>query len=345
MHTTGTAFDDMDNDMDFDAQPKTTVITDAIAAQRFASVKTHTTFTERCGKCGGTGRYSGPSSHGSRCFACDGAGFKAFKTSPEQRAQARAKAADRKERQRDERLAAFIEAYPEMHAWMTEKAASFDFAANMLDAVRQYGDLTDAQRAAVERCMARDAERKATAAQRVEDPLAKALEAVLEKLQPRDRDFAKSLLAGHARYGSFSERQLPHVQRLVASAAAPAADVVMVPKFFDVLQRHAKFYIGKITITRKNADSLCWIKHDDSADVVGKIEGGKVVLFGKRMQAAGLDDSDILPVLRDLENDPLGTAKAHGKLAGRCCSCGRELTDENSIAAGIGPICAEKFAG
>jgi len=33
----------------------------------------------------------------------------------------------------------------------------------------------------------------------------------------------------------------------------------------------------------------------------------------------------------------------YGKLAGRCCSCGRELTDDDSIEAGIGPVCARKF--
>lgn len=36
-------------------------------------------------------------------------------------------------------------------------------------------------------------------------------------------------------------------------------------------------------------------------------------------------------------------AKAFGALYGTCCVCGRTLTDEESIAAGIGPICAGRF--
>ena len=36
-------------------------------------------------------------------------------------------------------------------------------------------------------------------------------------------------------------------------------------------------------------------------------------------------------------------AKAFGKLYGICCCCGRTLTDEYSIANGIGPICAGKY--
>lgn len=39
----------------------------------------------------------------------------------------------------------------------------------------------------------------------------------------------------------------------------------------------------------------------------------------------------------------LDEAKAYGKLYGLCIICGRTLTDEYSIANGIGPICAEKF--
>jgi hypothetical protein len=36
-------------------------------------------------------------------------------------------------------------------------------------------------------------------------------------------------------------------------------------------------------------------------------------------------------------------AAKFGALYGTCCRCGRTLTDEESIAAGIGPICAGKF--
>jgi len=35
-------------------------------------------------------------------------------------------------------------------------------------------------------------------------------------------------------------------------------------------------------------------------------------------------------------------AAKFGALYGYCCVCGRTLTDENSIAAGIGPICVKK---
>lgn len=39
----------------------------------------------------------------------------------------------------------------------------------------------------------------------------------------------------------------------------------------------------------------------------------------------------------------LEDAKKFGRETGTCCSCGRELTNPESIEAGIGPICAQKF--
>ncbi len=49
----------------------------------------------------------------------------------------------------------------------------------------------------------------------------------------------------------------------------------------------------------------------------------------------GLDDSTLLS---------LEEAKAFGQLYGVCCNCGRRLTDETSIAEGIGPVCAKRWS-
>jgi hypothetical protein len=39
----------------------------------------------------------------------------------------------------------------------------------------------------------------------------------------------------------------------------------------------------------------------------------------------------------------LDEAKEYGKLTSTCCQCGRKLTDETSIAEGIGPRCSGKI--
>ena len=42
--------------------------------------------------------------------------------------------------------------------------------------------------------------------------------------------------------------------------------------------------------------------------------------------------------------DPMLWMQAYGKATGICCVCGRELTNEESVSLGIGPICRERFS-
>ena len=42
-------------------------------------------------------------------------------------------------------------------------------------------------------------------------------------------------------------------------------------------------------------------------------------------------------------SDPHTSAKAYGQRTGQCSCCGRELTNAESIALSIGPICSDKF--
>ena len=41
--------------------------------------------------------------------------------------------------------------------------------------------------------------------------------------------------------------------------------------------------------------------------------------------------------------DPAGFAKAHGDLVGNCMFCSKDLTVQDSIARGYGPVCASKY--
>lgn len=72
----------------------------------------------------------------------------------------------------------------------------------------------------------------------------------------------------------------------------------------------------------------------DSGTYLGKVVGGK---FQARWEATEEHKASLLKIAAD----PAGEARDYGKETGKCCCCGRELTDPDSIAAGIGPICAE----
>ena len=124
--------------------------------------------TEPCPKCRGSGRYSGYSTRGQHCFKCGGSGRLTFKSSSEQRAKARVAGARRKaERAERDAARARVEAdlWMEEHRaeglWIEAKRDSFDFARSMHEALHRWGGLTEGQLAAVQRCMARDAERHA----------------------------------------------------------------------------------------------------------------------------------------------------------------------------------------
>lgn len=161
-------------------------------------------------------------------------------------------------------------------------------------------------------------------------------------------DICLELAAKLERFGSFaSTKQQEFAAKLVAwSQPRPTMTADWgrpVPRLFAVLQRHTHFYAEPLKLSRRNQDSLCWITWNDA--VVGKIEDERATVWKSKAEAAGTTPLKVLAVLEEFEADPLGTAQKYGKESGRCCSCGRDLTDPESIAAGIGPICATKFGG
>lgn len=259
---------------------------------------------ETCGDCRGSGvfyTYSGRSL--GACRRCKGAGVLEFARNAEQRAKARIQREQRANRKVEENWQAFAAEYPEPAAWILAKEGTFGFALSMHRAVQKYGYLTSGQASAVQRCMAQD--------------------------EQRDRERAEREAA-----------------RSASAAAGPAASQVQadpglrLPKLFDIMQRHARFYAGELRISRQNGASLCWLRWGDLT--VGKIEDARVRWF--RAGSASVRER-ATAILVEFEADPLAAAVKYGKESGRCCSCGRDLTDPASIDAGIGPICASKFEG
>jgi hypothetical protein len=113
--------------------------------------------SEPCPKCRGTGRFT---SYAGRtlgeCFNCKGKGKLFFKQSAEERAAARASKARRKEMI----VSSWGEEHAAEHTWMLAAAArGFDFATNMIEAIKKFGHLTERQLAAVQKCMESDARR------------------------------------------------------------------------------------------------------------------------------------------------------------------------------------------
>lgn len=125
-----------------------------------------TIYWDKCPKCRGTGRV-GFAREAGRCFKCGGSGKLPFKTSPEERAAARAQRKQREQRAVECRVDDFTKQHPSEAAWLVAKQDKFDFARSMLEAVRKYGSLTDRQLATVQRLQLQDVHRAEAAAQRV----------------------------------------------------------------------------------------------------------------------------------------------------------------------------------
>lgn len=60
-------------------------------------------------------------------------------------------------------------------------------------------------------------------------------------------------------------------------------------------------------------------------------------------EPSGRCTDEILETLREFSRDPADYAAAYGRRSGNCCFCYRPLTDERSLAAGYGPVCAENY--
>lgn len=157
------AFDSMKDDLD------------AIFNAPIAVVKEIVWFEEKCKKCDGKGKVTigWTFVRLASCFGCNGTGKLTFKTSPEQRARAKANTGTRKVKAVEDK-AAQIQVWRDDNkaeaAWLDEAAGrGFEFAVSLSAALTKYGSLTEKQLAAVQKCAIASGERQLKwAAEKVE---------------------------------------------------------------------------------------------------------------------------------------------------------------------------------
>lgn len=157
---------------------------------------------------------------------------------------------------------------------------------------------------------------------------------------PKQADFAAKLIEWSVPRWERRDDRTP-LRTLDPAQQTPAA--LALPKLFDLMQRLAKLEIRALKLQRKNGDSLVWVKHAALEGVAGKIENGTLTVFHGRI-AGRVSAEELRTALLAIEQDPEAAAVLHGRASGRCAVCSRDLTDPESIARGIGPICQERFA-
>jgi hypothetical protein len=172
-------------------------------------------------------------------------------------------------------------------------------------------------------------------------------------------DFARSMQEAVTKYGHLTDNQLAAVrkcmvrdaerkaiwaaERAAAEAAAPTIDISAIERSFAAALasglkwpklRLVEFTFQPASANSKNAGAIYVTTTGDI--YLGKIVGSK---FIKVRACSDEQQARILEVAADPEK----AAVAYGVMTGSCSCCGRELTNPESVARGIGPICAAKW--
>ena len=202
------------------------------------------------------------------------------------------------------------------------------------------------------------AQAKATTAQEWKD--ANPAEAAWMESSAAKFAFAGAMLDALNKFGSLTEKQFETVQRLTLQsaqfmaerAAEKAARIETAPvvtvEAIEVAFNNAKqagvkrpklrldtFVFSPAAETSANAGAI-YIKNKEDGLYLGKVMGGRLFTSRECTQEAS---ERIVAVA----SDPAQAAIAYGKKFGACSICGRALTDADSIARGIGPICADNY--
>lgn len=180
----------------------------------------------------------------------------------------------------------------------------------------------------------------------------------LREAAGRGFEFAQSLLGSLEQYGSLTDRQMETAARLtlqsqerkaqwaaeraVREAAAPTVDATRLEQSFRTAKSNGlkwpRITMGEMVIkpageNSKNPGAL-YVTED--GQYLGKVMGGR---FFKVRECGDEQEKQVVSLI----NDPVAAAEAYGHMTGHCCICNRELTNPESVARGIGPICADKF--
>tara|TARA_R110000772_G_scaffold268452_1_gene395586 strand:+ start:25877 stop:26719 length:843 start_codon:yes stop_codon:yes gene_type:complete len=164
--------------------------------------------------------------------------------------------------------------------------------------------------------------------------------------------FAASLESAIEKYGSLTEKQLAsatsmmakcNAKRAAKDAAKPTIDLLAINGLFKTAQdngaKKPAIVVGllRLSLAPSHGNNAGFIYVKDDGEYAGKISGTGV------FSAVRSARPEVTVELAELAENPSDAMVKHGRATGQCSCCGRKLTVQVSIDAGIGPICAENY--
>lgn len=187
------------------------------------------------------------------------------------------------------------------------------------------------------------------------------LSTLIGQLPDKDQGFARSLCDQGARK-ALSEKQMYWVRKLTAQARhedrkpeRPQIDLggSLAPMLtmFQLAATHLKY--PKVRLQTSTGRKLFLAVAGQKSKFPGTVnvtdQGGfeNRTWFG-RVSKDGVFEAarpaqDVIDTLHDFAKDPVQAATAYGRLTGECCFCGKQLTDDRSVAVGYGATCADHY--
>ena len=161
-------------------------------------------------------------------------------------------------------------------------------------------------------------------------------------------NFAASLMSALEKWGRLSEKQIGAVTKIVARDAAKPVKIdlsAVLEKFANAQAaglKRPKLRLEGLCISLAGGNNAGWLYVKNGPAWEDTYLGKVNPQTGEFFRSRDCSDADIERLL-NVADDVLAAAVAYGQETGQCSACGRELTNPESIAAAIGPICADRF--
>jgi hypothetical protein len=173
---------------------------------------------------------------------------------------------------------------------------------------------------------------------------------LMDWIKTSDHDWARRMAANLIQYGSLTRNQLEASARIMTNSLQPKPEAQQEELNIGAIEAafaRAKQVIKKPKMTLKNFTFKCAPEHGKNPGAIYITQSDNDQYLGKVLNGQFSLSRDCTPEqleqIKHIAADPRQAAIAHGKEWGICCVCNRTLTDPESVANGIGPICAERF--